>query len=84
MKCIGCGTDVKNTPAAYAIMSKSDLGALKVQPAVKGPGSFHAAPVCEKCFKDPANRKRKIKAHFSMPGDVKRMLGVAGSSSIGG
>lgn len=81
--CAGCRTT--SEPAAYAIMHERDLAKIKKVKITKGPRSFHAAPVCQECFTNPANRKRKLKAHFSMPQDLKRMLAAAGSSSsIGG
>lgn len=84
MKCIGCSVETK-TPAAFAIMQEQDLEALKATPSKKGKGRFHAAPVCDLCFHDPAHRKRKLKAHFALPADLDRMLRLAGSSSrIGG
>jgi hypothetical protein len=82
MKCIGCGVQTK-APAAYAIMSDEDLKKLKAKPAVRGKGRFHAATVCDLCFRDPSHRKRTLKAHYALPDDVGRMLGRAGSSSIG-
>lgn len=83
MKCIGCGAQTKE-PAAFAIMADQDLKALKATPDLRGRGSFHAAAVCGDCFRDPAHRKRKLKAHYALPADVRRMVGAAGSANIGG
>lgn len=86
MECIGCDKPILlEAVAAYAIMNNEDFTALGKVPDVPGPGKFSAAAVCTECFAAPVNRSRKLKAHFSLPGTVDAMLGLAGSSTgVGG
>lgn len=77
--CIGC--DQKAEIAAYAIMHEDTYLKLKISPAIAGPKKFHAAPVCQTCHRDPANRKRELKSHFSPPNMLPQMLAMAGSTT---
>jgi hypothetical protein len=82
--CVGCESPLdQRTVAAFAIMHERDLADGELTAHIKGAGRFHAAAVCGDCYTDPSHRKRDLKAHYAMPEDVARMLGRAGSSSIG-
>jgi len=85
--CIGCGDQLVGRPEVFAIMHVRDISELGEVGAnatkVEGAGKFHAAAVCSACHADPAHRKVTLKAHFAPRVDVERMLGRAGSSSIG-
>lgn len=87
VKCIGCDIEVEEVKiGAYALMNEGTYMALGITPTVLGVGKqggtgrFHAAPVCVACHIDPANRKRKLKAHFALPAQLPSMLKRAGSS----
>lgn len=86
MKCIGC--DEETEPAAYAIMHQDTFLELGMAAALTGPvwpgndqRRFAAAPVCGPCHRDPAHRKRLLKAHFATPAMVNVALAAAGSST---
>ena len=84
MTCIGCNADL-DEPAAFAIMSEAQFLELQVAPTYMGESGFHAGPVCQGCFADPSQRDRPLKAHFALPGQVKRMTELAGTTGrIGG
>lgn len=78
--CVGCGEVA--IPAAFAIMHPADAPKGR-KPDAQGRSGFAGYATCVLCFTEPEHRKRKLKAHFAMPGDVARMVGAAGSSSIG-
>jgi hypothetical protein len=51
---------------------------------VKSGDGWTHVPVCDACHRDPAHRKRKIKAHFFPAADADAAVAAAGSSNIGG
>jgi hypothetical protein len=67
-KCSGCGIRAESHPIA-GITSKR--------------GKFIALPVCDKCWRDPSNRKNILDASFFERKHQAVALANAGSSTLG-
>jgi len=66
--CVGCGTLAPQHPI---------VGVAKVR------DEFAAFPVCEKCWRDPENRKVVLKMHFFERRHAKIAVAMAGSNTLG-
>jgi hypothetical protein len=69
--CSGCGTVADEHPFV-AIMLDQEVK------------KYDRFPVCEKCWRDPSNRKSVLKAHFFPREQADYALSRAGSANIGG